>query len=42
MRRNGGGDRYFSDGGLGIAVLKAPADYNSPSICGAPIKPDKS
>lgn len=37
--RNGGGDRYFSDGALGIAVLK---DYFSPSIRGAPSKPDKS
>ena len=37
--RNGGGDKYFSDGALGIAVLK---DYSSPSIRGAPSKPDKS
>jgi hypothetical protein len=37
--RNGGGDSYFTDGALGIAVLK---DYSSPSIRGAPSRPDKS
>ena len=43
--RNGGGDRYVTDGVLGIAVLKAPAPaagYSSPAAGGAPSRPDKS
>ena len=41
--RNGGGDRYVTDGGLGIAVLKdPPVSAYSPAPRGAPIKPDRS
>ena len=42
--RNGGGDRYVTDGVLGIAVLKSPPAplYSSPAPRGAPSKPDKS
>jgi hypothetical protein len=41
--RNGGGDRYVTDGGLGIAVLKDPAvPAYSPVPRGAPSRPDRS
>jgi hypothetical protein len=43
--RNGGGDRYVTDGALGIAVLKAPPPapgYSWPAGSGAPSRPDKS
>jgi hypothetical protein len=41
--RNGGGDRYVTDGGLGVAVLKdPPVPAYSPAPRGAPIKPDRS
>ena len=41
--RNGGGDRYVTDGGLGIAVLKdPPVPAYSPAPRGAPSRPDRS
>jgi hypothetical protein len=41
--RNGGGDRYVTDGGLGSAVLKdPPVPAYSPSPRGAPSRPDRS
>jgi hypothetical protein len=41
--RNGGGDRYVSDGSLGIAVLKsAPGPAYAPAAGGVPSKPDRS
>ena len=41
--RNGGGDRYVTDGGLGIAVLKdPPVPAYSPELRGAPSRPDRS
>ena len=41
--RNGGGDRYLTDGGLGIAVLKDPrVPAYSPAPRGAPSRPDRS
>jgi hypothetical protein len=41
--RNGGGDRYVTDGRLGIAVLKDPGVPGySPAPRGAPSRPDRS
>ena len=44
--RNGGGDRYFTDGALKIVVLKTPAEgipgYSSTARSGEPSKPDRS